>query len=183
MSRPVFQSIPTRPCRESTVKRLLKYLVSIRLVSVLFLLAVVPGGCNTEAQRTAAITMAEDQHCWNRFRAVGILRRYHDRESLLALRRLATDTDSDVRGYALFALMKRRDRDAVPVFIDALTDRERWTRCEWKFFGYCMRRPMICQTAHEALTSLTGDVVQFDPFGPEVEREAAIGKWKSLVLQ
>ena len=140
-------------------------------------------GCSTPLDRHSALSMARNQDRGCRAKAAERLAHYRDDESRSALRELAVDSEPGVRGRAIQALGVVGDKGALRLLVEALTDRELWRHCTWRFPGmYRCYGELICETAHASLVSITGYKVPFDANASENDREAAVEQWRALVL-
>ncbi len=125
--------------------------------------------------------MATDPHAWNDRTAIEALSAYRDDDALSLIRQLARSPHAETRGFAIYTLGRMNDRNAVPLFVEALTDNDTWKHCKRRLLGYCTYAERICATADEALRRSTGKSVGFEPDAPLAEQRAAASKWRSVL--
>jgi hypothetical protein len=153
------------------IPRMVRYLV---FVSPLILAA-----CVSPDDRARAVEDVASDDPVRRLVGLDILRRCDDSDAHALVRALARDREPLVRGLAIEAVGNYRDRDAVPLLLDALSDEGEWKHCRRHFLAFCEYKEKFAQTAHEALVRITGYHVPFDARASKTERDRAIAEWRS----
>ena len=140
-------------------------------------------GCHNEDNLKYATELAQSKDVLDRRASVFELEKNNNPSAHAALRRLAGDSDPEIRGLAIRALGKTGDRQSLDVLLNALSDEAMFSYCERSGLALCRYRIPICQAADESLRRITTKDAGFNPSDNLEERRAAIARWRSIVTE
>lgn len=133
--------------------------------------------------REEVLARSTSLRVWERVGAAHRLAESGDDEALAVLRRMAKDPDPDVRGPAFKAFGLWRDKQAIPILIDALMDDDVWKDCEERLGRHVLFRRYLSETAHKSLEQISGHNLDFDPEADLDQRKAVQEEWRQRLAQ